>query len=115
MLIRFPGGSSNTISRKYSPNIMSYLTEEVLRRGYHYYDWNIDSRDAEGGRFTADEIANFVISNLSHDKVNMVLMHDTKVVTKDALAKIIDYGKNNGYEFDKIHLFTDMVVQHVNN
>ena len=45
----------------------------------------------------------------------MVLMHDTKVVTKDALAKIIDYGKNNGYEFDKIHLFTDMVVQHVNN
>src|SRR5699024_8931981 len=38
-LIRFPGGSSNTISKKYSEGIMSTLTKEVLNKGYQYYDW----------------------------------------------------------------------------
>ena len=115
MLIRFPGGSSNTISKKYCPGIMSELTQEVLNRGYRYYDWTIDSRDAEGGKFTADEISDFVTSKLSHDKVNMVLMHDVKVTTKDAIGKIIDYGKANGYTFEAITPYTDMVTQHVNN
>lgn len=114
-LLRFPGGSSNTVSRHYSSGIMSYLTSEVVQRGYRYYDWNIDSRDAEGGKFSADEISNFVISQLSHDRVNMVLMHDTKVTTMDALGKIIDYGKEHGYTFDRITPTTDMVTQRVNN
>ena len=115
MLIRFPGGSSNTISKRYSVGIMSTLTKEVLNRGYRYYDWNVDSRDAEGGKFSADEIASFVTSNLSHDRVNMVLMHDIKVTTKDAIGKIIDYGKANGYRFEAITNYTDMVTQRVNN
>ena len=114
-LIRFPGGSSNTISKKYSPGIMSTLTKEVLNRGYRYYDWNIDSRDAEGGKYSADEIASFVTSHLSHDRVNMVLMHDIKVNTKDAIGKIIDYGISNGYRFEAITPYTDMVIQRVNN
>ena len=114
-IIRFPGGSSNTISRRYSPGIMSTLTTEVLNRGYRYYDWNIDSRDAEGGRYNADDIYQFVTSSLSHDKVNMVLMHDIKVTTKDCLRKIIQYGKANGYTFEAISPYTDMVTQRVNN
>ena len=32
-IIRFPGGGSNTISRKYSKGIMSVLTNEVQARG----------------------------------------------------------------------------------
>ena len=44
-IIRFPGGASNTISRRYSPGIMSILTKEVLNRGYRYYDWNVSSGD----------------------------------------------------------------------
>lgn len=114
-LVRFPGGSSNTISRRYTPGIMSYLTKEVVNRGYRYYDWNINSRDAEGGRYSADDIFNFVISNLSHDKVNMVLMHDIKVKTTEAVGKIVDYGLSNGYTFEAITPFTDMVMQRVNN
>lgn len=115
VLIRFPGGSSNTISRRYSVGIMSSLTKEVTNRGYRYYDWNIDSRDAEGGKYSADDIANFVINSLSHDRVNMVLMHDVKVATKDAVGKIIDYGLSHGYTFEAITPFTDMVTQRVNN
>lgn len=114
-IIRFPGGASNTVSRRYCPGIMSDLTVEVLKRGYKYYDWNISSGDASGGKITSSDIYNNVVSRLSHNKVNMVLMHDTKSYTRDALRDIIRYGKSNGYTFDKITMDVDMIVQRVNN
>ena len=114
-IIRFPGGSSNTISRRYSDGIMSRLTQEVVNRGYKYYDWNISSGDAAGGNPAPETIYNNVVSNLSHDKVNMVLMHDIKTYTRDALRNIIKYGKENGYTFEKITMGTEMITQRVNN
>lgn len=114
-IIRFPGGSSNTVSRRYSIGIMSTLTNEVVNRGFRYYDWNLSSGDAEGGRCNSDTIINNVTSNLRKDRINMVLMHDIKVCTRDALRQIIKYGKNNGYSFEKITMSTDMVKQRVNN
>ncbi len=114
-IIRFPGGSSNTVSRRYSPGIMSTLTQEVINRGFRYYDWNILSGDAEFGEHTADEIYNNVISKLSLDRVNVVLMHDIKPYTRDALREIILYGKNNGYRFANIIDSTEMLCQKVNN
>ena len=114
-IIRFPGGSSNTVSRKYSSGIMSYLTSEVLKRGYRYYDWNVSSGDAAGGRPTASMIYDNVVSNLSKNRVNMVLMLDIKTYTRDALRDIIRYGKENGYVFDKITQDTEMITQRVNN
>ncbi len=114
-IIRFPGGSSNTISRRYSPGIMSILTREVLNRGYKYYDWNLSSTDAEGGNHTASQIYDSVVSKLSKDRINMVLMHDIKPYTRDALKDIIHYGKEHGYVFEKITMNTEMVTQRVNN
>lgn len=113
-LIRFPGGSSNTISRRYKEKIMTDLTNEVLKQGYKYYDWNINSGDA-GKTTEPDEVYQNVISKLSHDKVNIVLMHDIKPHTRDALKRIIEYGKNNGYAFDSIKEDTEMYTQKVNN
>lgn len=114
-IIRFPGGSSNTISRKYSPGIMTTLTSEVQNRGFKYYDWNLSSGDAAGGTPTSDMIYNNVISNLRHDRVNMVLMHDIKPYTRDALKRIIQFGKENGYRFEQITMATEMITQRVNN
>ena len=113
-IIRFPGGASNTISRRYSNGIMSRLTQEVVRRGYKYYDWNISSGDA-GGTTQASGVYSNVVSGLRHDRVNMVLMHDIKPHTRDAIRDIIRYGKNNGYRFEKITMDTEMITQRVNN
>lgn len=44
--IRFPGGSSNTVSKNYSKGIMTSLSYEVLNQGYRYFDWNVSSGDA---------------------------------------------------------------------
>lgn len=113
-VIRFPGGSSNTISRRYNQGIMTYLTQEVLNRNYKYYDWNISSGDA-GQTTDKEEVYQNVVNRLSKDNVNVVLMHDIKPYTRDALKQIIEYGKNNGYTFDKIQNDTEMITQKVNN
>ena len=114
-IVRFPGGSSNTVSRKYSQGIMSTLTYEVVNRGYKYYDWNISSGDAAGGSPAPSTIRNNVVNSLRKDRINMVLMHDIKTYTRDALRDIIRYGKDNGYTFEKITMDTTMVKQRVNN
>ena len=113
-IIRFPGGSSNTISRRYSNGIMSRITSKVLAQGYKYYDWNISSGDAGETREPNQVYAN-VVNNLRKDRANVVLMHDIKPYTRDALARIIDYCKNNGYPMEKITMSTEMVTQRVNN
>ena len=113
-IIRFPGGSSNTISRNYKSGIMSELTWMVLDKGYRYFDWNVDSKDA-GGAWTSGEVYNNVINNLSKSRSNVVLMHDIKTATRDALRNIIKYGKDNGYSFDKLTMDTYMIRHGVNN
>lgn len=113
-IIRFPGGSSNTVSRRYCSGIMSTLVQEVQNRGFKYYDWNVSSGDA-GNTTLASGVYNNVISGLSPTRSNMVLMHDVKSYTRDALRDIIRYGKNNGYIFEKITMDTPMVTQRVNN
>lgn len=113
-LIRFPGGSSNTVSRKYSPGIMTELVKDVVKKGYKYYDWNINSGDA-GETTDPDVIVENVTSKLSKDRENVILMHDIKSYTRDALERIIEIAKERGYQFDKITTKTEMVTQRVNN
>ena len=113
MIIRFPGGSSNTVSKKLSPGIMTTLTNEVKRRGYHYFDWNVDSNDAAGA--STSGVYRNVINNLSPNRENVVLMHDVKVTTRDALRNIIRTAKQNGYTFRSITYDTVMVTHGVNN
>ncbi len=113
-IIRFPGGSSNTVSRQYSRGIMTTLTSMVLDKGYRYFDWNVDSNDAGSARNSSD-VYNNVTRNLSKNRANVVLMHDIKAMTRDALRDIIHYGKGNGYTFGKIEMDTYMIRHSVNN
>lgn len=116
-IIRFPGGSSNTVSRNYNVGIMSYLTMEVVNRGYIYFDWNISSGDAGGDIYNSSNIYYNVVNNLSHSKTNVVLMHDSSGhdATANALRDIITFGKTYGYSFKTITSDTPVVVHRVNN
>lgn len=114
-IIRFPGGSSNTISRRYNTGIMSYLTKEVVNRGYYYFDWNISSGDAGGARNENDVYYN-VINRLVYQD-NIVLLHDfeNNYKTLNALRKIIRFGKERGFSFKAITSSTSAVRHGVNN
>lgn len=116
-IIRFPGGSSNTVSRNYNKGIMTYLTKEVVNRGYTYFDWNVGSNDTGGDRNNSTAIYYNVVNNLSHDKTNIVLMHDSSGhdATATALKRIISYGKENNYTFKAITENTPLVRHGVNN
>lgn len=115
-IIRFPGGGSNTVSKKYSKGIMSYLTNEVVSRGYHYFDWNVSSGDA-GGAKTKQQVYKNVVNGLDKNRANVVLMHDfeNNYKTLNALSDIIDYGLANGYKFLSIDMSTPLVRHSVNN
>ena len=99
-LLRFPGGSSNTISKKYNKGIMTYLTSEVTNRGFVYFDWNVVSGDADSTskKNDPDYIYNNVAGSLKSG-ANIVLMHDINPANITALPKIIEYGLSNGFIF----------------
>lgn len=102
-IMRFPGGSSNLISRRYDhgSHIMSTLTREVSEKGFTYFDWNVDSEDA-GGASTADEVYNNVISRLKYGGDSIILQHDVKPYSVDAVERIIQFGIENNFVFKKL-------------
>lgn len=95
-IFRFPGGSSNVISKKHSEGIMTELSEILTKKGYEYFDWNVDSADTVTKN--PEKIAKNVISSLKSGR-SIVLMHDIKEATITALPIIIEYCQQNGYTF----------------
>ena len=99
-VMRFPGGGSNTISRKYNRGIMTVLTHKVTEMGYTYFDWNVDSGDASG-TLSASKIANNVLQGAKNKNSICVLMHDAaaKSTTAEALPAIIEGLAEQGFSF----------------
>lgn len=97
-LLRFPGGSSNTVSASYCRGIMSALAADVADLGFQYFDWNVASGDAGETTSTSTVISN-VISGISNHNVSVVLQHDIKGFSVAAVEEIIAWGIDNGYTF----------------
>lgn len=113
-IFRFPGGSSNTISRRYNKGIISRVAQELTNQGYRYFDWHIDSDDAKTST-TAEDVYYQVINNLTKNTDNIVLMHDNKSKTNEALPMIIKYAIEEGYYFKPITLATKEFHHKINN
>lgn len=112
-LLRFPGGSSNTVSN-ITPGLMTTLTQEVQNRGYQYFDWNISSGDA-GETTDTDQVAENVIAGIKKHNVSVVLQHDIKSFSVDAVEKIIQWGLDNGYTFLPLNYDSPPAHHHINN
>lgn len=114
VLMRFPGGSSNTVSKKYCPGIMTELVKEAAVKGYTYFDWNVSSGDAGETTETKQVYKNVVSGIKDHDK-SVVLMHDTKGFSVDAVEEIIKWGQKNGYTFCPLYEDSPTAHHGVNN
>lgn len=112
--IRFPGGSSNTVSKKYCQGIMSALSQDVIAQGYQYYDWNGDSCDGESNKSVDQLIKN---ATGLHANNIIILCHDAqaKVNTVSALPSIIQYYQSQGYTFKAIDRNSFVSHHTVNN
>ena len=98
MMLRFPGGSSNSVS-KFNPGIMTRLVQLVEEKGFRYFDWNVSSEDAGGVTNGWVEVAYNVIRGVSVRGTSVVLMHDSNGMCVRATERIIQWGLANGYTF----------------
>ncbi len=106
-IFRFPGGTNNTVSRRYSRGIMKQMAKYMTDEGYIYFDWNIDCGDTAG--YSSSKIAQTTINQIKKRHTSVVLMHDLKRNTVEAVKTIIEYGLKNGYEFAVIDESTPRV------
>lgn len=102
-LLRFPGGSSNTVSRYFESGIMTALTKECKKRGITYVDWNVDCNDA-GGANTSDAVYYNLINGVQQmtreKKPSVLLCHDIHPQTVNAMPRFIKWAKSHGYTFE---------------
>lgn len=113
-IVRFPGGTSNTTSKKYREGIMSYLVEDFEKKGYVYCDWNVSSGDG-GGAFDEATVIHNVTTTMEGIKKAIVLMHDTQPFSVEAVDDIILYAQSQGYILLPLTEESPMVQQGTNN
>lgn len=101
-LCRFPGGSSNTVSR-FNRGIMTRLSQELEAMSYRYFDWNVYSGDAGETQSTAKIVDN-IISGCAGKRCAVVLQHDIKDYSVYAVEDVIKWGLDNGYSFKALDL-----------
>lgn len=102
-ILRFPGGSSNTVSRNYCEGIMSALAKEAEAKGYAYYDWNVHNGDGDPS-LSADALYQQLMKELEGKTSAMVLMHDGSgnQHTVESLDQVLKQLVQDGWTFQII-------------
>ena len=104
-IFRFPGGSNNLVSRTTGgKKLMNSLIATLNSKGYQYFDWNVNSRDAEIILQNTQVIIDSVLESTKDKEKIIVLMHDTlaKRTTTEALPEIIEGLREQGFTFDTL-------------
>lgn len=109
-LYRFPGGSSNQVSKLDMQEFIRVLNERKIT----YFDWNVECGDASAHSYTTEELIDNVMKDVVKYHTSVVLMHDAenKPNTVKALPKIIKRLLKMDAELLPIDENTT-VVQHV--
>lgn len=95
MILRFPGGSSNTCAGNIKP-FLRYVNQQ----GWLYFDWNALSGDALDFNVAANQLNQNVLKDVREQKTSIVLMHDLHE-TKNTVAgldSLIKTLKKEGYQ-----------------
>ena len=111
-MLRFPGGSNNTVSKKYGGEIMDELVQVMSEEGYKYYDWNVTSGDAARQCLSKEEIVQNVINGCKGKNNCIILFHDLnpKISTVEALPDVIEYLLKENYEFKVLNNSGEPIV-----
>ena len=85
---------------------MTAIAEEMTRRGYTYYDWNVIAHDDKKAAYSPEVLFQNVKASAKGklDRDLILLFHDnaTRKTTPDVLPQVVEYFRENGYEFDQI-------------
>lgn len=85
---RFPGGSSNKVSRLDMSLFAAYLQEQEVT----FYDWNISSGDGGSQLLDVETLVNNCLDGIEQNSTSIILLHDAegKSTTVEALPTIIE-------------------------
>lgn len=97
-IYRFPGGSVNDYNEKTRDDIIA----EMDRRGFTYFDWNVDSNDWQGYGWTT--LYTNVLKDAEEFSSPVILFHNTgdRDNTVLVIEDIIKALKNKGYKFGSL-------------
>ena len=99
-IFRFPGGSGNTVSKSHKTGVVTEIANYMTEKGYVYYDWNLSSGDASSGKLTSEKIINNVLNHVDNCSYHcVILFHDYKSQTANAIEPIVKELVNRGYDF----------------
>jgi len=113
MIFRFPGGSSNTISRKYAKGVVKATANKMTSLGYKYFDWDIGSGDSDGA--SRSKIYSNVVNGVKKCSKCIVLMHDIKINTVNELDNILNTLTKQGYKFGTLSVNSPTVHHKIAN
>ena len=99
-VFRFPGGSLGG----YYKTIKKQAKQFLRQNGIISLDWNSLSKDAEGVNIKEELLQN-VIDTIGNKQSVVILMHDAsdKILTYETLPSIIQYLRDNEYEFKTLY------------
>lgn len=104
-IIRYPGGSNNTVSHKYGyKGLTKDIAKELSLKGYVFFDWNVDSTDASVSLQSKRKIIDNVLTGSKNKKNAIILFHDSKpkTTTAEALPEVIKGLKAQGFTFESL-------------
>lgn len=104
-VFRFPGGSKNDFNEATRDAII----KEMTRRGFRFYDWNVESGDVNGADWQT--MYNSIPRDCHKVKRPVILMHDSdnRKNTLYVIDDVLKVLKGEGYKFDTIHNDTEPV------
>ena len=112
-IFRFPGGSSNTVSRNYAKGVVKAIASRMTSNGYVYFDWDVDSGDAAGA--SRSKIYSNVVNGVKRCSKCVVLMHDIKPNTVNELDNILKTLTSQGYRFGTLSTSSPTVHHSIAN
>lgn len=104
-VFRFPGGSKND----FNGDTRDAIIKEMTRRGFRFYDWNVESGDVDGA--TWQQMYNSIPRDCHSVTRPVILMHDTANTPNAAyvIDDVLKVLKGEGYKFDAIRNDTEPV------
>lgn len=98
-IFRFPGGSNT----RYNESTREDIIAEMTRRGFRFYDWNVQSNDILGHNWS--QMYNTILTGVRNSPTgrSIVLFHDRADNGVNVLDDVIKVLQGEGYKFDKIN------------
>lgn len=92
-VVRFPGGSAQ------AKDLKDELISDLRQSGYSYVDWNCATMDGFSAPITAEQAYSNAVSQAKKRIFAVMLMHEYSQSSLEALPKIIDELRREGYIF----------------